>query len=284
MKKIVCNYNVIRFLPYPETQEFVNIGILAYCPQIGWMDYLLEIRKTKRIKMFFPELDIDIFNAGKQNFTQEMNRLVYEHKDIDTRQWVLPVHQKYITGIFTEIIRPREEIFRFGEPATLLTDDPEKDLYNLFNHYVERNFTKQKDYQEKIMNNHLAKMFKAKDLLNRYHNIKIGTEDYHVSIPFVEQKDDDPRPLRALKPLNLNQNEATKIRDHGDGWCNKVKRLNNMGLLPYKMLFAVEHPPEHDTKRGEAATEICEMLVEQGVQVENFADEEKLTNFATQTE
>ncbi len=283
MKKIVCNYNVIRFMPYPETQEFVNIGILAYCPQIGWMDYMLEVRKTKRIKMFFPEMDIDIFYAGKQHFTQEMNRLVAEHKHGDVRQWVLPDQQKYITGIFTEIIRPREETFRFGTPATLLTTDPEKDLYNLFNHYVERNFAKQKDYQEKIMTDRLTRTFKARNLLNRYHNAKIGTDDYHVTIPFVEKKDDDPRPLRALKPLNLNQNEATKIRDHGDGWCNKVRRLQNMGLMPYHMLFAIEQPPINDTKRVEAAEEICKILVDQGVQVENFADEEKLTHFAEQT-
>lgn len=120
MKKIVCNDSIIQFLPYPETQEFVNVGVLAYCPQIGWMNYLLETRKTKRIKMFFPELDIEVFNAGKHHFAAEMTRLVAEHKDGDIRQLVLPAHQKYITGIFTEIIRPREETFRFGEPATLL--------------------------------------------------------------------------------------------------------------------------------------------------------------------
>ena len=48
------------------------------------------------------------------------------------------------------------------------------------------------------------------------------------------------------------------------------------------MLFAVEQPPVNDTKRVEAAQEICKMLVDQGVLVENFADEEKLTYFAEQ--
>ena len=283
MKKIVCNYSVVRFLPYPATQQFVNIGVLAYCPQIGWMDYMLETRKTKRIKMFFPELDIEIFNAGKHHFATELTRLVAEYRQVNFGAIVLPLQQENITGIFTEIIRPREETFRFGEPATLLTTDPAKDLYNLFNHYVERNFAKQKDYQEKIMTDRLTKTLKAKDLLNRYHNLQIGTDDYHVTIPFVERTDDDPRPLRALKPLNLNQNEATKIRDHGDGWCNKVRRLKNMDLMPHHMLFAVEQPPVNETKRVEAAQEICKMLVDQGVQVENFADEEKLTYFAEQT-
>lgn len=55
MKKLICNYSVIRFLPYPETREFVNIGILACCPQVGWMDYALEARKTKRVSDFSPK-------------------------------------------------------------------------------------------------------------------------------------------------------------------------------------------------------------------------------------
>lgn len=37
MKKLICNYSVIRFLPYPETGEFVNVGILACCPPIRRM-------------------------------------------------------------------------------------------------------------------------------------------------------------------------------------------------------------------------------------------------------
>ncbi len=30
--KVACNYAIIRFLPYPETEEFVNVGVVLACP------------------------------------------------------------------------------------------------------------------------------------------------------------------------------------------------------------------------------------------------------------
>ena len=142
MKKLVCNYSVIRFLPYPETREFVNVGILACCPQIGWMDYIIEERKTKRVRGFFPELDINMYTAGRLHVMTKLKRFVGEYKFADANQLTFSVHQKQVATIFAEIIRPREEIFRFGDPATMMVTDLNKGIKLLFNHYVERYFAK----------------------------------------------------------------------------------------------------------------------------------------------
>jgi len=282
MKKLVCNYSVIRFLPYPETREFVNVGILACCPQIGWMDYIIEERKTKRVNGFFPELDINMYTAGRLHVMTKLKRLVGEHKLADANQLAFNTHQKQVATIFAEIIRPREEIFRFGEPATLMVTDLSKDIKVLFNHYVERYFAKAKDYQESIMTKRITDIFRQKDLLTRYRLEKVGTNDYHVTLPFVEMPKNDLRPLRALKPLNLSQTDATKIRDHGDAWCAKVDRLAKMKFMPRHMLFAVRFPPKEQTKQFEAANEISHILKEKaGVVVENFKNQEILTQFAT---
>lgn len=284
MKKIVCNYSVVRFLPYPETGEFVNVGILGCCPQIGWLDFVIEPRKTKRIRDFFPELDIQMYITGRQHLLTELKRLMPEAGQVDAVQLALPTHQKLIASVFTEIVRPREELFRFGEPATLLTANPDKDMAGLFNHYVERNFAKHKDYQEKVMTDRLTQLFRAENLMDRYQSEKIGNDDYHVTLPFVEKHNDDERPIRALKPLNLTQVEATQIRDHGDAWRNRVARLGSMDFLPRNMLFAVQYPKEDDTKRFSAAMEICDLLRSQGgVKVEAYEDQAAVTAFAGQT-
>ncbi len=281
MKKLVCNYSVIRFLPYPETEEFVNVGILACCPQVGWMDFVVEGRKTKRISNFFPELDIQTFIAGRHHFVDELNRLAADLRLADTRQWVMPAQRDYVAGLFAEMVRPREEIFRFGEVATLLTQDPQKDLAVLFNHYVERHFTKHKDYQEKIMTDRLTTVFRKRNLLKRYHSGKIGNDEYHVSLPFIEQ-DENALPVRALKPLNLAQTEATQIRDHGDAWRAKVDRLRNAGFMPRQMLFAVKLPEDGLARQFAAAQEICDLLRNQKVLVEDFNNQSAITRFAEQ--
>lgn len=284
MKKLICNYSVVRFLPYPETGEFVNIGILACCPQVGWMDCILEQRKTKRISNFFPELDIEIYRGGRQHIIAELERLVAETRQANHAQWALPTHQQYLAGLFAEITRPREELFRFATPATLLTNNPQSDLKVLFNHYVVRHFALHKDYQETLMTERLIELFRAENLIGRYRKQQVGNDDYHVTLPFVERIGDDPRPVRALKPLNLMQADATQIRDHGDAWRTKVERLIRMDYLPRHMMFAVQCPPVTERKRFDAAKEICDLLLEKGVDVEPFENKSRLTQFAAQTD
>jgi len=279
MKKLICNYNVIRFLPYPETREFVNIGILACCPQVGWMDYVLEPRKTKRISDFFPELEMNLYRAGRKHLLAEMDRFVAEYRLADTTQWQLPHAQEMLATFFAEIIRPREEIFRFGEPATLLTHDPVKDLKALFNHYVDRHFAHKKDYQETLMTERVKDLFKEKNII-RYRPERVGTDEYHVTLPFVARADNESRPARALKPLNLNQSETTDIFNHGDAWRNRIERLGRIDCLPRHMLFAVQCPPPEDRKRFGAAKEICDLLTEKGMEVTPFENQQNVTRFA----
>lgn len=281
MKKLICNYSVIRFLPYPETREFVNVGILACCPQVGWMDYTLELRKTKRISDFLPELDMNIYRAGRKHLQAELDRFVAETRLAEPAQWQLSHAQGMLATLFTEIIRPREEIFRFGEPATLLTHNPVKDLSTLFNHYVERNFAHKKDYQETLMAERMKDLFKEKNIL-RYRPERVGTDEYHVILPFVDRKAEEARPQRALKPLHLNQSETTDILNHGDAWRNRMDRLERINCLPRHLLFAVQCPPQADQKRFNAAQEICELLLKQGAEVTPFENQDRVTRFAAQ--
>ncbi len=283
MKKLICNYSVIRFLPYPETREFVNIGILACCPQIGWMDYVIEPRKIKRISDFFPELDMRLYRAGRQHLIAELDRFVSEYRLAEITQLELPPCQEMLATLFAEIIRPREEIFRFGEPATLLTYDPVKDMAALFNHYVERHFAQKKDYQETLMTRRMTALFKEKNIV-KYRHERVGTDDYHVTLPFVAHKENDPCPQRALKPLNLDQSETTEILNHGDAWRNRMDRLERVSRLPSHLLFAVQCPLKKDRKRFDAAQEICELLKKQGAEVAPFEDQNSVTRFATQVD
>ena len=66
MNAFVCNYAPLHFMPYRETGEFVNMGVVVFCPEIDWVDFRLEMRRTKRVHGFFPELDLRILRASVQ--------------------------------------------------------------------------------------------------------------------------------------------------------------------------------------------------------------------------
>ena len=63
MKNNVYNYAVIRFRPYSETEEFVNIGIVLACSNT--IDFKISDNK-KRVASFFPELNLEAFKEAKK--------------------------------------------------------------------------------------------------------------------------------------------------------------------------------------------------------------------------
>ena len=127
----VCNYAVLRFLPYPETEEFVNLGIVLYCAERGFLGVKYESQKFSRVTDFFPELQLEKYKAALHAMGAELARL-------ERREAREPHQREQLRLVFRELIRPRESIFRFSGIKTVLTSDPEGHLQTLFNEYVLR--------------------------------------------------------------------------------------------------------------------------------------------------
>jgi hypothetical protein len=72
---LACNYSVVRFRPYPETGEFVNIGVVVNSPQTGFFDFRIERRKFRRIANFFPELRAEVYREGILACIDEIDRI-----------------------------------------------------------------------------------------------------------------------------------------------------------------------------------------------------------------
>lgn len=275
--KHTCHYAVVRFLPYRETGEFVNVGVVIYCRETGFFDVVFETQKRKRITDFFPELDANIFRLGRQAFYEELRRvralLTNDYTDLDD-------NSKF--SIFCELIRTRESIFRFGEPRTILADDPAAKLADLFERYVNRQFAQSREYQETVMTRKVTEVLRANHLLGQYKlNRTVGNEQFHVLLPIVSTHHDNRGvALRAIKTLDLNKDETTKIYDHGDAWIKRVERLRQVNQLPEGMLFTILYPTGDDEKRLRASAEIQQELINQEVRVLPYGDDAGVVEFA----
>jgi len=256
---IPCNYAIIRFLPYPEAGEFVNIGVVLHSPKAGFFDYLLENKRTRRVGGFFPELEIGIYRDAIKYCEDELKRMRNEVGISVNNASQMTLNPEIGIAFFRDLVRPRETVIRFSQAGSVLTDDPPKVLRELFEYYVLRMFATEPEYQEEIMHRRVAATLKEHRLIARFKAAKVGTADYHVTFPFVHE----PRIglfERAIKPLNLGQDESTKIYDHGEQWINRVRRLQRMKIAPRQILFPV-HAPDPDSKRRRAAyDEICAEL------------------------
>ena len=58
----------MRFLPYLETGEFANVGIVLFCPESGYFGYKLMSRVRARITAFFEELDGKVYREALETF------------------------------------------------------------------------------------------------------------------------------------------------------------------------------------------------------------------------
>ena len=271
-----CNYAVVRFLPYRETGEFVNVGVVLFCRDAGFFDVMLETKRRQRVTDFFPELDREVFSQGRQTFNQELRR-VKQMLCADDRRLADDAR----LTIFRELVRPRESVFRFSEVGTVLAEDPAKKLAELFDRFVNRQFAKAKEYQETVMAHRLMDVLKAHQLLGHYQqNKKIGNDEFHVLMPIVsEARNHRGVALRAIKPLDLDRDEPTKIYDHGDAWIKRVERLKQVNQLPEGMLFTVREATT-DEKRIKACQQIREELARLEVRVLTNGDENGVLEFA----
>lgn len=272
MKKLACRYAVVQFMPYSETGEFANAGVVLVCPQTGYFGFRLQTRKYARVTAFFDELAPKVYLTAIKVIQGEMERV----RDLLARDGTTGTDE-LARAAFTSLVHPREAIIRFSPARVLLAEEPEKELKRLFDHYVDRAFATP-EYVETAMVRRLSALLKGLDLQAPFRAEKIGDDVVHAKFPLVQRRGVQFR--KVIKPFNLNQPEPNGIFDHGDAWVQKMRRLRDRNLLPAEVLFAVAGPRSTDTKRYAAFREICTELERLDVLTVEEAAKNRIVEFA----
>lgn len=273
MNRLACQYAIIRFLPYAETGEFANVGIVLACPETGFLDArLMPTKKTGRITGFFEQLDKQIYRDTLNYLDDELQRVRQMVRDAGHRDGGVLVKQ-----MFAGLTRPREALLRFGETRVVLAEDPVVTLDKLFARFVGRDFAN-KQYHDKVLERGVREVLMRANLREYFKPAEVGSENLHIQVPFVHMR--DGQPTHAIKPLDLGKDEANQVYEHGGHWLERVRRLGKHELLPTAMLFAVKAPTSAHTAVRKAADEIICELKEEGVLVAEATDAAAIINFA----
>jgi hypothetical protein len=276
MREWVCNYVAIRFLPYRETAEFVNVGVVVYCPEIDFLDFKLSKRRYVRIKHSFPELDLAIFSASIEAVRQELQQRKAQPSARPGDGYEVALGQRLEN--FRCFVRRRESLLHFSDVAMTMTTEPTQVADELYRRFVERDFAHKKEYQETVMRRRLGEWLEEWNLKRQYlTNARVGGAQFHVRFPFVHQ--DGKRAVKALKPLDLAKGEATEVYEHGDAWVNRLRRLRSYNHLPDQVVFAVNLPGPGAPRK--AADEVRLELEKLGdVEVVPFTDKDRIRELA----
>jgi len=273
MKKFACRYAIVQFVPFSETGEFANVGIVLACPETGFFDFKLQSRRYARITAFFEELNADVYRQAIRAIQTELERIQLAVIQLPAG----PERADAIRQLLTGLAHPREAMVRFGAVRPILVDEPKAELVNLFEHYVERAFATP-EYVEHTMAKRIQTLLDGIALPAPFKSERIGDDQIHATFPLVQRRGD--LVTKVIKPFNLAQDEPNRIFDHGDAWLQKIRRLRKRNLLPHDVLFAVAQPPQADAKRFGAYTEICAELLQAGVTVVDGQEDPKILAFA----
>lgn len=277
--KYACRYAIVRFMPYPETGEFANVGVVVMSPQARYFGFRFIERRVARITAFFEELDANIFRNAQRIFVDELTRIRNTFTHRFARLDDSPTELRLMNAMFDEITRPREAIMYLDEPRVTMEEDPEQALGELFDTYVARAFTAN-PLNEKAIEKRVKAMLKAADLVPIYQEEILGDGTYYKArFPFVKLNHMQV-PVRAIKPINLAQEDASQLYAHGWEWVGKVRLLRKFNRLPGHVMFAAEPPQEAFGAKASAFAEIQHELERLDINVVRADDTTRIVEFA----
>ena len=270
MNQYIYNAYVIRFRPYQDIGEFVNIGILAVFPQFGKFTFKLE-SKTKRLTTFFPEIRKEelrkFYNFMKARL-EAVTETTAKYSDTDTC-FVFDFVAKDVMCLFTLLTSLKEGVFTFGDTLTGLTQDVDQQADVLFKHYVRRNFKNNGDSKEERLQASFQNTLKNFNYAAKFKQEMVGNDLYRIHIPFNNEH-------LAIKTLSFDR-ETTKIYEHGDNWISKVHRLRKTANYSVPLLFPIDYPKNKNASAEQAVAEFESGMKEyKDVIVVPVADTEKI--------
>lgn len=270
MNRHVAHYTLVRLLPQADAGEFANIGVVLACPDRQFFDFRL-IKRYTRVTQFFEEFARPLFPKVRNEVQAELDYL---------KQRVLAGQAGAggMTAVMAELARPREAMIRYAPLRTLLTGDPAADLQRLLARFVARDGQEVQQRRELLMNQQIRKTLADFKLAEVFKEDELGDDGFHVKLPFVNLR--NGAAWAVIKPIDLSQDEAQKIYDHGDVWTQRLKRLQRMKQLGGGLMVPTQRPPSDDVRRTKACNEIEAALRELGAEVTAGTDAAPVIEFA----
>ena len=125
--KYACLYSIVRFAPFAETEEFANIGIVLSAPACRRMEYRLASENLERVNHFFG--CAPVFAKALEMAKNELDAV---------RAMMAKAQEDQIVNHFRFLTEPKESLIRFSAMRSILVDDFDVTLTELFAHYITR--------------------------------------------------------------------------------------------------------------------------------------------------
>lgn len=268
--KTIYQYAIVRFLPFPETEEFANIGVVVCFPKQNRFIYRIDsIRRTKRISDFF-----DLRNR-QGLYTETLKGIETELKYFCE---AVKQHEIKALQVLELMQKPRETVVRYSGIRAGISEKAMTDVVDeLFAKCVSQPH-EVKEQREAQLERSIRKYLDSLNLKKPFKKEEIGSEDYQFTWQLVQK---NSQQIRVIKPLFLGQNEPSKVIEHGDRLIGRLRRLATFDALPQKILVTWEGGDSTSDKVRRNQNLVMDDLMQfKVVELATATDENRISEFA----
>jgi len=266
--KQVYQYSVIRFIPYPETGEFANIGILVYSPIDNFLEFKLIPIQCKRVVKFFDKLTLSSYKEALNLFNEKLNFIKAYTENLYYSDFLIYMNN---------ILESKENLIQFSTIKTILYNKGDNILSYLYQRYIGRDFInkKNREYEMVVKLRQDLLQLKNSGIYYKKQKIEVGLKE--VNLPFVAKLNSE---FRAIKPLAFHQQQSTQLIEHGEKWLNRFKWLiKDHKIEPHNILLPIEAPTLKSTLRP-AYDEVINEIKDTNIRIIDFKRNGKILEFA----
>jgi hypothetical protein len=243
--KMPYRYALIKFMPFPETGEFANIGIIAINPKTAEFTYKLEVTKTKRTMEFFQLNDRKLYKDSVARLRTELEAIKEQVK----------ARRLDAIAAFNLLVHPYQNLIQFSKARSGLASYTNLQVMTdkLFGEYVDFTHAKKESAQQ-LLTERVSKYIATLDLENPFYKKELGPAIYSLPFPLVQ---DNKGKVRIIKPIYLGGDISKIIIERTDKFLSELKRLKEFDAYPEEILVTFD--------KGEGVSSIIEEVQERAL-------------------
>lgn len=270
MNKIPILCSFVRYRPYFETGEFVNVGLLMCEPESRRLTYRIINKNNKRVRHFF--YGSKLFERTRETIKHELDYLLDQEFNCTPQE---------MAQFFHHYVDVKDGIVQYSNAAVGLVDDPQAYFNKIYTDFIQNGGVKSESQEITILKHYKA-LFKAENnqVLQRYKQHIVKGETAKFTLPLALTNENEQELLKAIKPLAFDQIESASMIEHCDNWVAKINRANDEGLLNKdNILFALDTPTT--ANKANILTTIKRTFDSFQINHINWDEDKQLIKFAT---
>lgn len=235
MNKQAYSYSVLRYVHDVTTGEFVNVGLVLYCPALHYAN--AACRKTsKRLTTLFPSLDSNVFRALMRNIQARFEVI---HNDVNKQ--LPPRPYVSVMELAQSVIPQDDSALQWAPLGSGLTSDPDATLKFLFQRFVMKHdepSAVNRRNDEQVWRNFSKEL--EPQVLQHFKPKTFATADDELRFDRAWKNG----VWHCLAPVSFDLANSESIREKAHKWLGQVTSVEDSADL--KLYFLVGEPSRPD--------------------------------------